>query len=952
MKKSSNSLSSLHWTLVIAGFLVTVLCGSYFFDISAQTQVTNNPDEQNLVLGKLLFNRTAFSSGGITGGIETVNSDGTGRTGIATNSLLPTYATWAPDGTKVLYISNADIFTVSLTGGDNINLTNTTEFEADGTWSVSGKIAYERNSRIWTMNADGSGQAQFSSISQNSSSDPEYSPDGTKLAFVSAGEIWVINADGSNERRVTTNSTTDADPAWSPDGTKIIFGRGSGISVINLDGTNETPLTGGAGVDIQPSWSNDGTKIAFRRTNATNLGIYTMNEDGSNQLRVVADSPGTFPSPSTIYENPKWQPVAQIPNTFTISGRLTHNTSPVIGATVNLNGTTKASVTTDATGNYQFSGLTASGNYNISPSFPKHYFTPANRSFNNLNSNQLANFEVLGICQFGNCVKNGKIAFTRSSDIFTINPDGTNQTNITNNAAGNSEPDYSPDGSNIIFTTNRDGNYEIYRMNADGSNPVRLTSDAAQDNSPQYSPDGTSIVFVSVRDGNAEIYRMNADGTNQIRLTSEATQDTSPIFSPDAQKIFFVSTRLGLNRQRLFSMNFDGSNPQVFDTFESFSPRYESLSFSPDRSKMMFNYTPDSSTQIATTWTINADGTNRMRFPADGSYGTYSPDGIMVAYTCCIFDNTNRLRTSNAIGTSSSVQTLTPSNTGNFSPDWQSIRAPRPTTFDFDGDERADVSVFRPSNSVWYQHNSTTGFASVQWGATNDVIVPADYDGDLKTDIAVWRPSEGYFYILNSFDNTVRAEDFGLAGDIPVGGDWDGDGKADPAVYRGGSSQSYFYYRGSMGNPQGIINFVPWGIAGDKPIARDYDGDGLTDAAVYRNGNWFVRKSSDGQFSATNFGLANDVLVPADYDGDGKTDVAVYRNGIWYLLRSAQGFAALQFGIAADIPAPADYDGDGKADVAVYRNGTWWMLKSQAGTAEAVSFGINEDKPISSAFVR
>ncbi len=50
-----------------------------------------------------------------------------------------------------------------------------------------------------------------------------------------------------------------------------------------------------------------------------------------------------------------------------------------------------------------------------------------------------------------------------------MNPDGTNQTNITNNAAADTEPNYSPDGSKIIFTTNRDGNNEIYRMNADGS---------------------------------------------------------------------------------------------------------------------------------------------------------------------------------------------------------------------------------------------------------------------------------------------------------------------------------------------------------------------------------------------------------------------------------------------------------------------------------------------------
>ncbi|HMS43545.1 MAG TPA: VCBS repeat-containing protein, partial [Pyrinomonadaceae bacterium] len=165
---------------------------------------------------------------------------------------------------------------------------------------------------------------------------------------------------------------------------------------------------------------------------------------------------------------------------------------------------------------------------------------------------------------------------------------------------------------------------------------------------------------------------------------------------------------------------------------------------------------------------------------------------------------------------------------------------------------------------------------------------------------------------------------------------------------------STFYYRGSMGNPQGNITSIPWGTSGDKPVASDFDGDGKTDAAVFRpsNGVWYVRRSSDGQLSANAFGLANDKFVPADYDADGKTDLAVFRDGIWYVLRSSQGFTAFQFGIANDVPAPADFDGDGKTDAAIYRNGVWWILKSQTGAAEAIAFGLGSDNPIPSAFVR
>lgn len=274
------------------------------------------------------------------------------------------------------------------------------------------------------------------------------------------------------------------------------------------------------------------------------------------------------------------------------------------------------------------------------------------------------------------------------------------------------------------------------------------------------------------------------------------------------------------------------------------------------------------------------------------------------------------------------------------------------TQFDFDGDGKSDVSVFRPSGNTWYMNRSTDGFAAVQWGLASDKLAPADYDGDGKTDVAVWRESDQNFYILNSSDNSVRIENFGLTGDVVTSGDWDGDGEADISVYRPGA-QSTFYYRGSMNNPTGNITYVPWGTTGDVQMQGDYDGDGKLDAAVFRGSNatWYIRNSATGSIRYDNWGVPTDKFIPADYDGDGRTDLAVFRDGLWYIKQSSDSQARIEsFGLAGDSLAPADYDGDGRADIAVFRNGTWYLRRSSSGLS-ILTFGTTGDTAVPSVYV-
>src|SRR5207244_703508 len=103
----------------------------------------------------------------------------------------------------------------------------------------------------------------------------------------------------------------------------------------------------------------------------------------------------------------------------------------------------------------------------------------------------------------------------------------------TDHAALDYPAGWAPDGSNILFETNRDGNYEIYVMNADGSSQVNLTNNPASDADPAWSPDGSKIAFNSSRDGNVEVYVMNADGSSLRNLTNNPARDLRPAWSPD-----------------------------------------------------------------------------------------------------------------------------------------------------------------------------------------------------------------------------------------------------------------------------------------------------------------------------------------------------------------------------------------------------------------------------------
>jgi len=276
--------------------------------------------------------------------------------------------------------------------------------------------------------------------------------------------------------------------------------------------------------------------------------------------------------------------------------------------------------------------------------------------------------------------------------------------------------------------------------------------------------------------------------------------------------------------------------------------------------------------------------------------------------------------------------------------------------FDFDGDDKTDIGIYRPNGGSgsewWVQRSSNSSVFATQFGAPTDNVAAADYTGDGKTDVAFWRPSTGFWYVLRSEDQTFYAFPFGANGDVPVPGDYDADGKADVGVFRP-SSSTWFIQRSSDNG----TTIQAFGTTGDVPVNADYDGDGKADIAIYRPsaGQWWLSRSSAGNI-AYQFGSPTDKTVQGDYTGDGKADVAFWRpsTGEWFILRSEDSsFFGFPFGTNGDTPVPGDYDGDGRNDAGVFRssNNTWFINRTTAGTL-IQQFGATGDQPLPNAYVR
>jgi Tol biopolymer transport system component len=218
-----------------------------------------------------------------------------------------------------------------------------------------------------------------------------------------------------------------------------------------------------------------------------------------------------------------------------------------------------------------------------------------------------------------------------SWSIYTMNSDGSNRTRISDGQTEFlSAPAWSPDGSQLAVVSDRDGAPDIWVMNSDGSDPTNITRDSAKDHSPAWSPDGQWIAFASVRDALYwELYLIRPDGSDLQRLTWwEDASDLWPTWSPDGTRLAFASKRDG--NWEIYTMDRNGSNLVRLTDHPGDDTR---PAWSPEGSRIAFESTRDGYAEIYVLPVAGGEAVNLTQTSWATELGpTWSPDGGRIAF--------------------------------------------------------------------------------------------------------------------------------------------------------------------------------------------------------------------------------------------------------------------------------------------------------------------------------
>ncbi|NIM59206.1 MAG: protein kinase [Candidatus Aminicenantes bacterium] len=358
---------------------------------------------------------------------------------------------------------------------------------------------------------------------------PQWSPDGSQLAFYSEGAIYVVPSLGGIPRRVVDkieNSSAHS-PAWSPDGKKIAYVQNDSICVFTLDTEMSEEIVEAKEVHSL-SWSPDGSQIAyvsgnigfvFSRFDIAEALFTIIGNNAPSSIHIASLSRRTtvrVTSDDHLNASPVWTPEKK--HILFISDR--GGARDIYAVPLTSSGRPSGKAARLTTGlDVHTIGISRDGQKLVYSVF-----------------NTTANVRSIQIPEKGPLSISDSKPITKGNQIIET-------------------LDVSPDGQWLAYDSNLSGNADIYKMQVAGGEAIQLTTHPSGDFNPQWSPDGQNIAFHSFRQGSRDICLMTKDGRSIQVLTDDPSHEFFPDWSPDGLKIVFYSDKTG--RHELFVVSKD-----------------------------------------------------------------------------------------------------------------------------------------------------------------------------------------------------------------------------------------------------------------------------------------------------------------------------------------------------------------------------------------------------------
>jgi TolB protein len=574
------------------------------------------------------------------------------------------FPVWSPDGSRVaflrdsqLYVMNADGGGVrQLTSGDKINSYSEYAGWSDPPigWSPDGtRIDYVDSGATVVLDLASGAKTSFPGVTLR------WSPDGSRVAYepgTKPASIVVSSADGSSPVTVASAESVGS-VAWSPDSQRLAYitytGNRGTLAVVQADGTGATTLASGRSYLRCVSWSPHTGEVVY--VSNPSESVYEAKPDGSGSALLTTHK-------TDIMSCPAWAPDGRELALLVLmppgDSRAALTVVPIPGGKERT--LAVAGVGTSLAGDIWDESWSPDGKQIAVASSGQVLLVPLSGGplVRSARSDPRLYFSNLPAWSpHARTVLFSAHAEWNDLEIWVSSPDGTGAHPLTDNPYRDSYPSWSPDGTKIVFVRSGAGakGDGIWVMNADGSAAHRITPEQGAESTPEWSPDGRTIAFV----WESELWLMNADGSHQHRIVPAPVNAGIVSWSPDGSRIAY-------GNGSIWVVDSDGGHRHRVTN----GPRDSSPAWSPDGSEIAFTSSPRFSyeqTGDYTLSTVHPDGsglhqllvstTGQMAHPA------WSPDGGRI-----VFDSNDSLYTVNADGTS--VAPILPSLGFEFQPAW------------------------------------------------------------------------------------------------------------------------------------------------------------------------------------------------------------------------------------------------------------------------------------------